>query len=1513
MTASKTTLSVEFVSESTSHESTFGWYDKVSGVGGILFAKVESAGRHGLDTGDHAEFTVDAVDVGNIEYFLIPNGGDLRANTDSELSRPIKVVQSSDGTWAVATLDSNSHVETRGGDPNILVGVGANAFFTEAAKNERGVDHASSIVGGNQTAAALAGDTADGALGQIAWEDLAATQKWNGTWTAPGDADYNDAVFRVSIRNDRPDARSDSVTVGEDGGAATIDVLANDNDRDGDAIEVSSIEANGTLGTVSIAPGGSGVIFTPGAAYQYLAAGERRTETISYTITDENGATDTGILKVNVVGANDGPIVVDAHLDGAVAERPDGSWLENRGSLGTSGTVAFTDADSRDRHTVSVLPQGSDYRGTLVVHVSDGGDRDPSHQVNWSYSVAASSLDNLAAGETLTQLYALKLSDREGGIVTRTVAITLTGTNDAPVITSAFSQGRVAEARDGSSDDNTAVHTSTGHIRFDDVDLIDTHTVTVTPNGGDYRGTLTAWIGNPSTGDGEGTVTWLFSVNDADLNDLGAHQRLTQTYVVRVGDGNGGYDEQAVSIRIEGAADSNVPPVITSAPQAGAVTEIADGAPSENTVTHSTAGTITLSDDDVMDAHTASFVEQAGGYRGTFTLGQAGNSVDWTFSVADSALDDLAVGQILTQRYDVAVSDGHGGSATQTVTVTADGANDAPQAQDDTADATEAGGAGNSVPGTNPSGNVLINDNDVDGTDSKQVGAVNGSAENVGVAVAGLYGTLTLDEFGHYTYTLDNDNAAVQALRTAFDTLSDSFSYTIHDFAGETSTASLTVTIHGANDAPVALLLTDFGFAQEAGGIDNGTPGYNATGNVLTNDTDPDGAAYGETKTVTTTGTFTGSFGTLTLNADGSYVYVVDQDRADSLQGDDLGDSFQYTMADASGATSWSSLRIAVLGANDTPQAQDDTADATEAGGDVNSIAGTNPSGNVLINDNDVDGTDTKQVGAVNGSAENVGVAVAGLYGTLTLDEFGHYTYTLDNDNAAVQALRTASDTLSDSFSYTMHDLAGATSTASLTVTMHGANDAPQAQDDTADATEAGGELSVSGTNPSGHVLINSVPGTNPSGNVLINDSDLDGTDTKQVAAVNGSVEDVGVAVAGLYGTLTLDKFGEYTYTLNNDKAAVQALRTASDTLSDSFSYTMHDFAGETSTASLTVTIHGENDAPVARPDVRSAQEAGGIDNGTPGYNATGNVLTNDSDPDGAAYGETRTITTTGTFTGRLGALTLHADGSYVYMVDQDRADSLRTLATDPFEYTIVDASGATSSAFLYISVLGANDAPVAQEDNNAGDAVIEAGGVLMGDPSAAGNVLANDTDPDAFASWTVQGVSAGSVEGPVVTGIGAPIAGIYGSVTIAANGTWIYTLDNADADTNALAQSQSVSDTFTYTMHDAAGATSTATLTIAIMGTAEVSVVEPTALTLSHGFITQSDAALDNAGQSVASAGDVNGDGFADLIVGAPQGGDAGEAYVVFGGASGASNTAVTTTGTAAAETFMGGLATTR
>ena len=88
---------------------------------------------------------------------------------------------------------------------------------------------------------------------------------------------------------------------------------------------------------------------------------------------------------------------------------------------------------------------------------------------------------------------------------------------------------------------------------------------------------------------------------------------------------------------------------------------------------------------------------------------------------------------------------------------------------------------------------------------------------------------------------------------------------------------------------------------------------------------------------------------------------------------------------------------------------------------------------------------------------------------------------------------------------------------------------------------------------------------------------------------------------------------------------------------------------------------------------------------------------------------------------------------------------------------------------------------------------------------------------------------------------------------------------------------------------------------------------IDLSSLTADQGFIVQGDAVIDRAGTSVSSAGDVNGDGFDDLIVGAPNADPnnqsrAGASYVIYGGATGTESTeAVTETGTGAVDNFTG------
>jgi VCBS repeat-containing protein len=275
-------------------------------------------------------------------------------------------------------------------------------------------------------------------------------------------------------------------------------------------------------------------------------------------------------------------------------------------------------------------------------------------------------------------------------------------------------------------------------------------------------------------------------------------------------------------------------------------------------------------------------------------------------------------------------------------------------------------------------------------------------------------------------------------------------------------------------------------------------------------------------------------------------------------------------------ATTQQIFTITVVNTNDTPVANPDTNTAVEDGGPV--------SGNVLTNDTDDDIGDVLSVSAVNGLPANVGVPVAGTYGSVTINSDGSYTYTIDNGSPAVQALGTASS-MPELFNYTATD-GTASAPSTLTVTVTGANDAPTAVADTNTLTEDTASVS---------------------GNVLTNDTDVDGVDTKSVTEVNGSAANVGVSVAGTYGSINIAADGSYTYTLTTTLPAVQALSTGG-TLTDVFNYTMADSGALTSSSTLTITITGINDAPV----FTSANTANVPEN------TTGSIPVTASDAEGA-------------------------------------------------------------------------------------------------------------------------------------------------------------------------------------------------------------------------------------------------------------------------------------------------------
>lgn len=628
----------------------------------------------------------------------------------------------------------------------------------------------------------------------------------------------------------------------------------------------------------------------------------------------------------------------------------------------------------------------------------------------------------------------------------------------------------------------------------------------------------------------------------------------------------------------------------------------------------------------------------------------------------------LSAGDMLRDTFGYFIVDSGGLTSSAGIAIDIHGANDTPIANPDIGTAVEAGGTNNGTPGQDATGNVLTGDpvtgagadTDVDSValgETKAVSLVRydgpGGGRTFPVTSSGptslqtAFGTLTINADGSYRYVVDNSSLAVQRLSPG-DTLTENFTYQMTDAGGLSSITTLTITIQGANDAPVAV---DDHNTATAGSSDNSPTPINASGNVITGapgtgaDTDVDRLdqpninplkvdgvrsgleTAGGTLTTVASGApasivgsvarlangnvLSGNFGQLTLSDDGTYTFVVNS--ADPTiraltANQSLDVIFTYRIHDRGGLTDQAQLVITVTGVNDPPVVNPVSVNAVEAGGLNNATPGLDPSGSIRSSYSDPDGDPLTITGiaTAGGTTGTLGQALVGQYGSLVLDAQGNYRYVVDNNNPLVEALRTPLNTLSDVFQYTVSDGNGKFVSATFTIVIHGRDDTPIARDDTGNAVEAGG------TN-------NATPGSPATGNVMTNDLDVDGTnygETRTLDALrtgarsgNGaflSLTNGSITLNGAYGTLVLNGNGSYTYVVNDSLAAVQALKLG-DSLADVFTYRMHDTDGASSIAQLTITIEGRYDAPVANDDINYA--VANLD-GSGGRNPTGNVIT---------------------------------------------------------------------------------------------------------------------------------------------------------------------------------------------------------------------------------------------------------------------------------------------------------------
>jgi VCBS repeat-containing protein len=689
---------------------------------------------------------------------------------------------------------------------------------------------------------------------------------------------------------------------------------------------------------------------------------------------------------------------------------------------------------------------------------------------------------------------------------------------------------------------------------------------------------------------------------------------------------------------------------------------------------------------------------------GTFTYAPAENfngSDSFTYHANDGTntqtIDNFGISEIDTADSNVV-----------TVTVTVNAVNDAPVALGDAystnEDATLAVDNGES-------GNVLDNDTDVD--HDSLTALLDTNVSN---------GVLVLDPDGTFTYApADNFNGI------------DTFTYHAED-GTEGSTANsnvvtVTITIKPLNDAPVAIDGTastseDHGVAIDLGASasDVETSDGNLTYTIVAGPSDGVLTGEGQNQTYTPTADFDGS--------DSFTFTVTDRGDPDACGELVLIETLDTPDPDACTAALTSEIKtitITIAAVNDAPVA---LADAYATDEDTTLAVDNGESGNVLDNDTDIDSTSLTAVLDTNVS-----------HGVLVLDPDGTFTYAPGNDfNGTDTFTYHANDGTtsydSESETYLQSDTANS-NTVTVTITVNPVNDAVIAVADELAVVEdtttsldvlandidvdldtlhvlfVGGASHGLAYIPVGRLTVGYIPDTNYNGPDSFDYTVTDGHGTSSSTTVTVTVtpvNDAPVAVADLYATdeeTTLNVTTENGLLLNDSDVdhdtlhAILVTEPGHGTLdlagdgsfryvpaadyagTDTFTYRASD-GTESDTAlgnivTVTITIGGLNDAPVAVADAYTAAEDTA---------STGNVLTNDTDVDHDTLHAVLLDDVEN------GALTLNGDGTFSYLPAAD------FNGTDSFTYRANDGTVSSNTVTVDFTISAVNDAPVAVADS---------------------------------------------------------------------------------------------------------------------------------------------------------------------------------------------------------------------
>lgn len=318
------------------------------------------------------------------------------------------------------------------------------------------------------------------------------------------------------------------------------------------------------------------------------------------------------------------------------------------------------------------------------------------------------------------------------------------------------------------------------------------------------------------------------------------------------------------------------------------------------------------------------------------------------------------------------------------------------------------------------------------------------------------FGQLSVETNGDFTFTPD-----AQAINAMVDgqTETVTFSVSVTDGEGLTSSKDLTVSLIGATDTPVVSLSAP-NFTLVEDGASAGWTGGNLLSGTLTLE-DPEGSLGDTTgsRFVVLGDSFQGDSGefyaigqagNLYLGADGSYEYTPSAPAIDALgDGETLTDTFTFSVENVSGVVGTGSLSVQVIGTDDLPviTLTAPSASLVEAGGQLNAQSGQHAA-QIGVLMGDAEGAATVDVGAMVDQgwslSDDLGhLTFSGVYGAATLSLASRtLVYELDNNKTATQAL-TDGQPVSESFTIKVVDEQDQTAEATAVFSIIGADDAP--------------------------------------------------------------------------------------------------------------------------------------------------------------------------------------------------------------------------------------------------------------------------------------------------------------------------------------------------------------------------------------------------------------------------------------------------------------------------------------